>query len=130
MMGPAEEEKAKALGLVDDYGQVMVESRKSGMRTIRNFKLRVELADSLDAYALTKGRKRNDVIWSILTDFLAREEEGQAPPAPVPEAGGHLVISVRLQGARLEPKELEEVRDLIQKAIKERVKVEVSASKT
>jgi len=40
------------------------------MRTIRNLKLRVELADALDAYALKMGRKRNDVIWSILTDFL------------------------------------------------------------
>ena len=130
MMEPAEEEKATALGLVDEYGQVMVESNRGGMRTIRNFKLRVELADALDAYALKMGRKRNDVIWSILTDFLMHEEGGQAPSAPVPGAEGQLIISVRLQGARLEPRELEEVRDLIQKAIEERVRVEVSASKT
>jgi len=48
----------------------------------------------------------------------------------VPGAEGQLIVAVRLHGARLEPQELEEVRDLIQKAIEERVKIEVSASKT
>jgi len=100
------------------------------MRTIRNLKLRVELADALDAYALKMGRKRNDVIWSILTDFLMHEVDGRVLPAPVPGAEGQLIVAVRLHGARLEPQELEEVRDLIQKAIEERVKIEVSASKT
>ena len=129
-MEPAEEEKARALGLVDEYDQVMVECKKNGMRTIRNFKLRVELADALDAYALKMGRKRNDAIWSILTDFLMHEVDGRVLPAPVPGAEGQLIVAVRLHGARLEPRELEEVRDLIQKAIEERVRVEVSASKT